>query len=43
MSNWMRFPLRKSQIHYAALDAYISLEIFDKFKNKYNVKVNKYY
>ena len=27
MSNWERRPLRKSQMHYGALDAYIMIDI----------------
>ena len=29
ISNWSHRPLRKSQIHYAAMDAFILLKIYD--------------
>ena len=32
MANWELRPLRKSQMHYGALDAYILVEIFEKMK-----------
>jgi len=34
MSNWERRPLRKSQQHYAALDAYILTRIARKLDEK---------
>ena len=32
MSNWGRRPLKKYQLHYAALDSYVMLEIFELLK-----------
>lgn len=32
LSNWTRRPLRKAQLHYAALDAHIQIYIWKKFK-----------
>jgi hypothetical protein len=33
VSNWERRPLRKRQLHYAALDAYILLKIYEKLNH----------
>lgn len=31
LTNWQRRPLRRNQIHYAAMDALIVIKIYDKF------------
>jgi len=33
LTNWRKRPLRKNQIHYAALDAYAVLKVYEKFKD----------
>ena len=32
VSSWSRRPLRKSQIHYAAMDAFICIKLFEKLE-----------
>ncbi len=34
ISNWSRRPLRENQVVYAALDAYVLLEVFEALKNR---------
>jgi hypothetical protein len=32
--NWAKRPLRPEQVHYAAMDAFCQIEIFNKLKHK---------
>jgi len=44
-SNWAKRPLRKSQLHYAALDAFICLKIYQeicKINNKVYLYIIRY-
>lgn len=43
MTNWERRPLNLCQIHYAAMDAYIILKIWDKMEGliKEKLLINK--
>lgn len=34
LTNWARRPLRLNQLHYAAMDAYIVVQIYNKFKEE---------
>jgi ribonuclease D len=38
MSNWERRPLRQTQMHYAALDAYILVDLIQKLSDHGNEK-----
>lgn len=35
-SNWNRRPLKKTQLHYGALDAFACVLIYDKIKDDYH-------
>lgn len=37
MSNWERRPLTRAQLHYAALDAHVLLQIYDKMQEQHSV------
>jgi ribonuclease D len=38
LSRWKNRPLREGQMKYAAIDAYILLDIYDRFKNKHQIQ-----
>lgn len=38
-SNWNARPLRKSQIHYAALDAFVCIQLFYEFEKVFLAQV----
>lgn len=42
LTNWRRRPLRSNQIHYAGLDAYILIKIYEKLKEEYGQMFNYY-
>ena len=42
MSSWCNRPLEKEQINYAALDAYILLELYQKLNEKNKIKTSCY-
>ncbi|KAL8011069.1 putative 3'-5' exonuclease domain, ribonuclease H-like superfamily [Plasmopara halstedii] len=39
MSNWERRPLSQAQLHYAALDAHVLLQIYSKMQEKHSADV----
>lgn len=41
MSNWHNRPLRKAQMHYAALDAVVVLVLFEKLKEEIHSRVSQ--
>lgn len=43
LTNWRRRPLRKNQIHYAAMDAVVVLKIYDKFVAEIGEQMIEYY
>ncbi len=43
LTNWKRRPLRKNQIHYAALDAHVVLKIYQKLKEEFGSQMIDYY
>jgi len=43
ISNWNRRPLRKSQLHYAAMDACILIKIYDRMKEMFEAIVSLFF
>lgn len=41
-SNWNVRPLRKSQIHYAALDAFVCIQLFYEFEKLFMAQVDHF-
>jgi hypothetical protein len=42
-SNWENRPLRRSQLHYAALDAFVQIEIFRKISESSGIPVQDFF
>lgn len=42
LTNWKRRPLRRNQTHYAALDAHVVIEVYNKFVKEYGQMVSYY-
>jgi ribonuclease D len=43
LTNWQRRPLRRNQLHYAAMDAVIVIKIYDKFVEEIGEQMVQYY
>ena len=43
MSNWDNRPLRRSQLHYAALDAYVQIGIFSEIFNDCGIREEEFF
>jgi ribonuclease D len=35
LTNWKRRPLRKAQLHYAAMDAFVVIKIYERLLKEY--------
>jgi len=43
LTNWARRPLRKNQLHYAAMDAFCVLKIYEGLANEVGENMLKYF
>jgi hypothetical protein len=43
LTNWKRRPLRRNQLHYAAMDAVVVIKIYEKFVEEFGEQMIAYY